>query len=139
MALFLPSTGSVGIAQNRDRIAVVGDLGSLQLITGDEVNAVDLPLDIDLLGVHMAVDGRILIAGRDGICAEVSNGELLTTEIEAPNSTFFSVTQFKGATYWGDENFGVFTQKGATLVPEYETGMGFDMRSDGDFLYCSRK
>ena len=72
---------------------------SLQLITGDEVNAVDLPLDIDLLGVHMAVDGRILIAGRDGICAEVSNGELL--EIEAPNSTFFSVTQFKGATYWG--------------------------------------
>ncbi len=121
--------------QTRDRIALVGDIGSLQLITGNVVDAVELPFDTDLLGVHLATDGRILIAGRGGLCGEVFENEL--RELDAPKSDFFSVVQFKGTTFWGDGDFGVFRQNGGALEPAHETGMGYDMRTDRDFLYCT--
>lgn len=119
---------------SRDLIHCVGSFGTLQRLSGDGWEAIDLPMEDDLWGVHVTPSGVIRVAGNNGTCLRIFNEEVI--ELEAPKNRFFCVHQFQGETYWGDSQYGIYREQGNALVPFYPTGTGWDMRADAEFLYA---
>jgi hypothetical protein len=119
----------------RDLIHSVGAFGTLQRLVGAGWQAVELPLENELWGVFVTSDGRVRAAGDGGTCIEIVDEELIALDVPR-DSRFFAVHQFQGETYWGDSAFGIYRQEGNALVEFHDSGTGWDLRADADFLYA---
>jgi hypothetical protein len=118
----------------RHGIYACGDRGTLHRFTGSTWQPVELHRHDQFRGLDVAPDGTIRLAGDNGVCLRVADDEI--TEIESSGLTYFSVRSFKGRSYWGDEA-GVYVEAGDDLDPFEETGIGSDLRTDGDYLYVA--
>lgn len=85
-------------------------------------------------GIEVAPDGTIRLAGDEGTCLRIAGEEVV--EIENSGHTQFTVRSYKGETYWGDE-VGVYIERDTVLEPFEPTGIGYDLRTDTDFLYLA--
>jgi hypothetical protein len=63
----------------------------------------------------------------------VIQGEELL-RVEGNTADFFSVTEFQGEEYWGDDDFGVYTRVDNAFIPRFETGYAFNMNTANDLL-----
>lgn len=115
------------------RLWAVGNSGVLQRLTDSGWRREDAGTTVDFRGVHVSSKDEIRIAGDDGTCLRIANGELV--DLENPGSTFFGVTEYKGRFYWGDSQFGVYVENGNVLEPFHDTDLGYDLRTDGDYLF----
>lgn len=113
----------------------VGAAGTLQKLVGDAWRPIDLSMSARFRGVDATRPELLRFCGDNGQCFELHNEEELIP-IEAPESTFFTVREWRGEVYWGDSWFGVYRQKGNTVEEFFETRLGYDLRCDEDFLYC---
>lgn len=118
----------------RHGLFACGNQGSLHRLTDAGWQPVELHRHDQFRGVDVAPDGTIRLAGDSGVCLRVAGEE--ATELKAPDHTFFAVRSFKGRAYWGDE-VGVSVEAADALQPFEDTGIGSDLRSDGDYLYVA--
>jgi hypothetical protein len=117
----------------RSLVHSVGEFGTIQRLAGNGWEALDVPIEDDLWGVFVTPGGVVRAAGNHGTCVRVVDEELI--HIEAPDNRFFSVHQFQGETYWGDSGFGIYREKSDQLIEFHNTGTGWDIRSDPDYMY----
>jgi len=111
-----------------------GSEGTLQRLTDDGWEVIDLCRSDLFRGVCVSMDGTLRLAAGNGVCLEVRNLEEVVL-LDAPATTFFTVAEYKGDYYWGDEA-GVYIQDERSIKPLYDTGFAFDFRTDSDYLYC---
>ena len=111
-----------------------GSEGTVQRLNDNSWEVIDLHRTDLFRGIHVAADGTIRLAAGGGTCLEVRNLDEIIA-LNAPETTFFSVAEFKGSVYWGDEA-GVYIQSGLDILPLYDTGFAFDLRCNDDYMYC---
>ncbi len=121
-------------SNKKGEIFCCGSEGTLQRLTSEGWQILDLHRSDLFRGICVSDDGTIRLAAGDGVCLEVRNQEEVVV-LNAPETTFFTVAEYKGNFYWGDEA-GVYLQVGQDIQPLYDTGFAFDLRSDEAFLYC---
>jgi hypothetical protein len=133
----IPSSGRSAImdmhASPTGDVWAVGSNGLFQHLTSSGWVRQDLGLNLDFRGLHVASRNEQRIAGDDGFCARVKDGELI--DLDNPGSTFFAVCQFQGVFYWGDSDFGIYKESGDKLEPFFGTDLGYDLRADDKYLY----
>jgi len=110
----------------------VGNYGTFLRGNGTTFTQIDLGIGEPLRAVHVKSDGVILVAGTGGTGLVIQGEELL--RVEGNTADFFSVTEFQGEEYWGDDDFGVYTRVDNAFVPRFETGYAFNMNTANDLL-----
>jgi hypothetical protein len=116
-------------------IFACGEMGTLHRLSGTGWQTVELHRHDHLLGIDVAANGDIRVAGENGVCLRIANDEV--TEIEANDElTYLAVRTYRDRAYWGDE-LGVNIEDGAALAAFEDTEIASDMRSDGEFLYVA--
>ncbi|MBZ9661765.1 hypothetical protein LB523_22200 [Mesorhizobium sp. ESP-6-4] len=116
-------------------IYACGEMGTLHRLMGAGWQSLETHRHDQLRGIDVAPDGKIRVAGDDGVCLRIANDEI--TEITATaDMTYLSVRTFNGNAYWGDEA-GLNIEKANALLPFEDTGIASDLRTDGEFLYVA--
>lgn len=118
-----------------DLIHVVGSHGTLLHLRGDRWHQVPLDFNRSIEAVQVSADGTISLGCEDGYCFQYREGHLW--EIAAPDSDFMSICEFKGARYWGENDFGLFVQKGDKLKKFRALEFVFAMEASEDLLVAT--
>lgn len=136
----LPTTPGVRFEDmtgaSTERLLACGQGNVLRMVGGQWLR-LDLSIpNTRLRGIDVADDGTVRVAGDAGSCLRVALDRTVTTLEVGHRRNFYSVRQFKGQWYWGDE-VSVFIEKGNALEPFQDTALCSDMRADDDALYVS--
>ena len=115
-----------------DLVHVAGDHGTLLHLRGDRWHQVPLDFSRSIEAIHVSADGTINLGCEDGYCFQYSNNELL--DIEAPESDFMSICEFKGARFWGENDFGLFIQDGRKLKEFRALEFVYALESSPEFM-----
>ncbi|PDT11001.1 hypothetical protein [Rhizobium sp. M1] len=111
---------------------VAGNNGTLLHLQGDRWRQVPLDFNRSIEAIHVSPNATISIGCEDGFCFEYRNNVL--KEIKAPDSDFMSICDFKGARFWGDNDFGVFVQDNHVLKEFRALGFAYAMQPSPDLL-----
>jgi hypothetical protein len=111
-------------------VYVAGFDGVLLRLAGGKWKQIPLNFNVPINAIHVASDGRVKIGGDDGNCFEYFEDRV--DEIQAPETDFASIYEFKGKTYWGDDGHGLLVQDGLKLVP-------FRALEVGNFMHASHE
>lgn len=115
-----------------DRIFAVGNRGVLVEFDGHKWAARDTALHNRLHAVCAGSDGAIYAGGEDGTCFRLSGDE--RTDYAAGESTFYSICEFQGKRYWGDDEYGIFLQKGNEFIPFKEIEFAYYMTASDNYM-----
>ncbi|RWP28897.1 hypothetical protein [Mesorhizobium sp.] len=116
-------------------IYACGEMGTIHQLVGTGWQPLEVHRHDRLRGIDVAPDGKIRVAGDEGVCLRIMNEEV--TEIAATTEmTYLAVRTFKGRAYWGDEA-GVNVETADALQNFEDTGIASDLRTDGEFLYVA--
>lgn len=116
-------------------IYACGEMGTIHQLVGTGWRPLELHRHDRLRGIDVAPDGKIRVAGDDGVCLRIANDEMIEIAAAA-DMTYLSVRSFKGEAYWGDEA-GLNIETANALQHFKDTGIASDLRTDGDFLYVA--
>jgi hypothetical protein len=116
-------------------IYACGEMGTIHQLVGTGWRPLDVHRHDRFRGIDIAPDGKIRVAGDDGVCLRIADEEVAQIEAAA-DMTYLAVRNFKGKTYWGDEA-GLNIEVAGALEPFKDTGIASDLRSDGEFLYVA--
>ncbi len=111
---------------------VAGNNGTLLHLRENGWRQVPLDFNRSIEAIHVSQNGTVSIGCEDGFCLEYHDN--LLKEIEAPDNDFMSICDFKGARYWGDNDFGVFVQDNYALKEFRALGFGYAMQPSPDLL-----
>jgi len=109
-----------------------GDYGTFLSWNGESFSRVDLGGEEAIQSLAVKSDGTVLLACADGVGLIVAGDEL--QRIEGPEADFYSVTEFGGREYWGNDDFGIYSREGDEFLPRFETGYAFNMNVARDLL-----
>ena len=109
-----------------------GHYGTLLRSDGSRFTEVSFDGNESLRAVWGKGDGSVLLGARRGM-GLIQRGDE-TLRIEGHEADFYSVVEFKGVEYWGDDDFGIYTREGDSFVPKFETGYAFKMNVNADLL-----
>jgi hypothetical protein len=115
-----------------EMLHVGGNFGTLLHLKGDVWVQIPLNFNKSIEALHVAEDGTISIGCEDGFCREVRDGSIRV--IEAPDSDFLSIRDFKGRRFWGENDFGLFVQEGDRLIEFRALEFAFAMESSPELL-----
>lgn len=110
----------------------VGDYGTLLKGTGKRLAPVEIGVGDSLRAVHAKLDGTVLIAGIEGSALVLAGEELV--EVSGGEGDFYTVTEFQGMEYWGDDAFGVYTRSNRKLVRKFATRYAFNLNATESIL-----
>ncbi|MGX9146900.1 hypothetical protein [Mesorhizobium sp. 128a] len=113
-------------------VHVAGDDGTLLRLAGNGWKRIPLNFNRSINALQVAEDGVVNIGCEDGYCFQYFEDDLVA--IEAPERDFFSICEFKGKRYWGDDEYGLYVQKRLKLAPLKELGYGYAMQASSEFL-----
>jgi len=113
-------------------VHVAGDDGTLLYLSGSQWKRIPLPFNRSINALHVATDSTVSLGCEDGYCFQYFDDELIP--IEAPTTDFFSICDFRGRRYWGDDEYGLYWQEGVTVRPMRQLGFGYAMDASADFL-----
>ncbi|RUW21235.1 hypothetical protein EN858_19045 [Mesorhizobium sp. M4B.F.Ca.ET.215.01.1.1] len=116
-------------------IYACGEMGTIHRLVGTGWQPLETHRHDRLRGIDIAPDGKIRVAGDDGVCLRIANEEI-TEMTAAGDMTYLSVRSFNGKAYWGDEA-GLNVESADALQPFEDTGIASDLRTDGEFLYVA--
>ena len=77
--------------------------------------------------VHVKTDGSVLLACKDGLGMIAVGDEMI--RVEGNPADFFSVVEFQGTEYWGDDDFGIYNRTGTEFVPKFNTSYAFNLNT----------
>ncbi|HRO15553.1 MAG TPA: hypothetical protein PLL33_11015 [Paracoccus sp. (in: a-proteobacteria)] len=109
-----------------------GDYGTFLSGNGESFTRIDLGSDESIRALAVKDDGTVLLACADGVGLIVMGDEL--QRAEGAQSDFYSVAEFRGVEYWGDDEFGIHIREGSGFRPRFETGYAFNMNLANDLL-----
>lgn len=115
-----------------DSLLVVGDHGTVLQNKGDRWQRLDLNLGHAIEVVCVSADGTVSFGCDDGLCYQKVESELF--ELQAPESDFMAICDFKGRRYWGENDFGLFVQKGNRLEEFRGLEFVYAMEASKDLL-----
>jgi len=113
-------------------IHVAGDQGTLLRLDGTRWRPVPLGFNHSISALQVARDGSVYLGCENGFCARYADEEL--TEIDGPGTQICSICEFAGNRYWGDDEYGLYVQKGMKLVPFRSLGFVYAMHATDDYL-----
>ena len=111
---------------------VAGNHGTLLHLRGDRWHRIPLDFNRSIETIHVSADATVSIGCEDGLCFEFRDSAL--REIKAPDSDFMSIADFKGARYWGDNDFGVLVQDDRTLKKFRALDFAYAMEPSDELL-----
>lgn len=117
---------------SRELIYAGGDQGTLIRLAGSSWVSIPLGSNENIFALNISRNGEVFFGCENGFCARVADEEL--TEIAGPGSQICSICEFRGERYWGDDEYGLYIQKGLELVPFKPLGYGYTMHSTKEFL-----
>ncbi|OAP34577.1 hypothetical protein AU381_24965 [Sinorhizobium glycinis] len=113
-------------------IHVAGDHGTLLHLDGLRWRPISLGFNHSISALQVARDGDVYLGCENGFCARYANEEL--TEIAGPGTQIYSICEFAGNRYWGDDEYGLYIQKEMKLVPFRSLGFVYAMHATEAFL-----
>jgi hypothetical protein len=113
-------------------VHVAGDDGTLLRLSGDRWTRIPVDFNRSINAIEVGEDGGISIGCEDGYCFRYMDDVL--DRIAAPERDFFSIREFNGRRYWGDDEYGLYVQSGSRLEPVRELGYGYAMDASSEFL-----
>ncbi|WP_347266013.1 hypothetical protein [Paracoccus sp. (in: a-proteobacteria)] len=122
-AMVFPQSG-IGFA--------AGELGTFLAGNGESFSRVDLGGDEAIRALTIKANSEVLLACTAGVGLIVSGDEL--RRAQGAQSDFYSVVEFGGVEYWGDDEFGMYTRDGGEFHPKFETGYAFNMNVSNGLL-----
>lgn len=117
---------------SRDLIHAGGDGGALLRFSGNIWVPIPLGFNRSISALNVSSKGEIFFGCEDGYCARYADEEL--TDIAGPGTQISSICEFRGERYWCDDEYGLFIQKGSSLVPFKPLGYIYNMHVTDDFL-----
>jgi hypothetical protein len=113
-------------------IHVGGDHGALLRLDGSRWRPIPLGFNHSISALQVARDASVYLGCENGFCARYANEEL--TEIAGPGTQIYSICEFAGDRYWGDDEYGLYIQKGMELVPFRSLGFVYAMEATEAYL-----
>lgn len=111
-----------------------GDWGTLHRLESDGWHPIETNCGERFRGLDVAADGTIRLAGDNGVCLRLRQGEAV--RLAGSDLTCFAVRSFRDRVYWGDEA-GLYIEEGDDIIPFAGTDIVYDLRTDNDFLYLA--
>lgn len=99
---------------DRKLIHAAGDHGTLLHLQGDHWQQVPLDFNNSIQALYVSKDSMISMGCEDGYCYQTRDSAIWP--IVGLKSDLQSICEFKGARYWGDDDFGLFVEKDRRLV-----------------------
>ncbi len=109
-----------------------GNYGTFLLGDGAQFTTLDIGGGEAIRGLHVKADESVLLACTNGVGLVYLNEEL--TRAEGATSDFYSVNEFKGVEYWGDDDFGLYTREGTAFTPRFNTEYGFNINTTPELM-----
>lgn len=104
-----------------------GNYGAFLEHKDTKFSSVELGNNEFIKAVHVKDDGSVLIGCDEGIGLVLQGDELI--RVEGNDADLYSIAEYKGVEYWGDDSFGIYTRSGDQFVPKFETGYAFDINA----------
>lgn len=103
----------------------VGDYGTFLQGNATRFIAIEHGGGEPIRAVHVKTDGSVLLACKNGLGMIAVGDEMI--RVEGNPADFFSVVEFQGTEYWGDDDFGIYTRNGTEFVPKFNTNYAFNL------------
>lgn len=109
-----------------------GNYGAFLKFQGTNFSSVELGNNEFIKAIHVKKGGSVLIGCDDGIGLVVQGEELIG--VEGVDADIYSIAEYKGVEYWGDDGFGIYTRSGDQFIPKFETGYAFNINTTSTLM-----